>query len=64
MLISPTPGGSGFAEYVFKEYLGEFLPSMGVAVAIAILWRFVTYYPYLIAGALIIPKWIIKAFKK
>ena len=64
MLISPTPGGSGFAEYVFKEYLGEFLPGMGVAVAIAILWRLVTYYPYLIAGALIIPKWIIKAFKK
>ena len=21
MLISPTPGGSGFAEFVFKEYL-------------------------------------------
>lgn len=62
MLISPTPGGSGFAEFVFKEYLGEFLPSAGVAIAMAILWRLITYYPYLFIGVLIVPKWVNKHF--
>lgn len=62
MLVSPTPGGSGFAEFVFKEYLGEFLPSAGVAIAMAILWRLITYYPYLFVGAFIVPKWIGKHF--
>lgn len=62
MLISPTPGGSGFAEYVFSKYLGEFLPSAGVAVAMAILWRLISYYPYLFIGAFIVPRWIAKHF--
>ena len=62
MLISPTPGGSGFAEYVFSKYLGEFLPSAGVAVAMAILWRLISYYPYLFIGAFIVPLWIAKHF--
>lgn len=62
MLVSPTPGGSGFAEYVFSKYLGEFLPGAGVAVAMAILWRLISYYPYLFIGAFIVPKWITKNF--
>ena len=62
MLVSPTPGGSGFAEFVFKEYLGEFLPSAGVAIAMAMLWRLITYYPYLFAGVLIVPRWLAKHF--
>lgn len=62
MLVSPTPGGSGFAEYVFSKYLGEFLPSAGVAVAMAILWRLISYYPYLFIGAFIVPKWIARHF--
>ena len=64
MLVSPTPGGSGFAEYIFKEYLGEFLPSAGLAIAMAMLWRIITYYPYLIIGAFIVPKWIATSFKQ
>lgn len=62
MLVSPTPGGSGFAEFVFSKYLGEFLPDAGVAVAMAILWRLISYYPYLFIGAFIVPKWITKHF--
>ncbi|MDE7073647.1 MAG: flippase-like domain-containing protein, partial [Odoribacter sp.] len=64
MLVSPTPGGSGFAEFVFTEYLGEFLPGAGVAIAMAILWRLVTYYPYLLAGVFIVPKWVSRHFGK
>lgn len=60
MLISPTPGGSGFAEFVFKEYLGSFIIGgrAGVAIAMAIVWRLITYYPYLFVGVFIVPKWI------
>ncbi len=64
MLVSPTPGGSGFAEFVFKEFLVEFIPGTGVAVGIALLWRLITYYPYLIIGAIMLPKWIKSKFGK
>ncbi len=65
MLVSPTPGGSGFTEYVFAEYLGDFLPqAAGIAVMMALLWRLATYYPYLIAGAFIFPAWVKKKFGK
>jgi len=62
MLISPTPGGSGFAEYFFKEFLGAFLP-IGTGVAMAFLWRMVSYYPYLLIGAFVVPRWIKKTLK-
>jgi uncharacterized protein (TIRG00374 family) len=64
MLISPTPGGSGFSEFVFSNYLGDFLPAAGIAVVMAVLWRLYTYYPYLFIGAIILPKWIKEKFIK
>ncbi len=64
MLVSPTPGGSGFAEFVFKEFLAEFIPVAGVGVGIALLWRLITYYPYLFIGVIILPRWIKAKFGK
>ncbi len=65
MLVSPTPGGSGFSEYVFSEYLKEFMPQVaGIAIITAFVWRLFTYYPYLIAGVIIGPKWLRDKFKK
>ncbi len=61
MLVSPTPGGSGFAEYVFREFLAVFIP-VGTGVAMAFVWRLVSYYPYLFIGAVIIPRWVKKRF--
>lgn len=63
MLVSPTPGGSGFSEWVFTQYLGEFLPSTGVAATLALIWRLISYYPYLLIGVIILPKWIKQNFK-
>ncbi len=57
MLLSPTPGGAGFAEYVFKEFLAGFIP-MGTGIAMAFIWRLISYYPYLFIGAFLIPKWV------
>lgn len=56
MLVSPTPGGSGFAEYVFKEFLSDYIPAG--AIALAFCWRLISYYPYLIAGVALLPRWV------
>lgn len=64
MLVSPTPGGSGFAEYVFSEYLNDFIPLPSVAILLALLWRLLTYYPYLIIGVFLFPKWLKDKFAK
>ncbi|MDU1891198.1 MAG: lysylphosphatidylglycerol synthase transmembrane domain-containing protein [Dysgonomonas sp.] len=64
MVISPTPGGSGISEFIFKQYLSEFIPLAGVVPVIVLLWRLLTYYNYLFAGALIIPGWVKKSFGK
>lgn len=63
MIIAPTPGGSGFAEYIFQNFLSDVIPvqehtQSGTAAMIALLWRGVTYYPYLLIGAVILPRWV------
>ena len=67
MIISPTPGGSGFAELILGRYITDAIPADpaytgGIALAIAIIWRILTYYPYLIIGASIVPGWIQRKF--
>lgn len=64
MVISPTPGGSGISEFIFKQYLSEFIPLAGVVPLIILLWRLLTYYNYLFVGALIVPGWVKKSFGK
>lgn len=69
MIISPTPGGSGFAEIILGRYISDSIPADvlyagGIALAITIIWRIISYYPYLIIGAAIIPGWIQRKFVK
>ncbi len=69
MILSPTPGGSGIAEVIFSRYLSDFIPVSqdhiaSTALAIALIWRLISYYPYLFAGAIIAPGWINKNFIK
>jgi uncharacterized protein (TIRG00374 family) len=69
MIVSPTPGGSGFAEVILGRYLSDLIPAdplhvSGVALAMALIWRFISYYPFLIAGAFIVPGWIQNKFVK
>ncbi|MDB4534698.1 flippase-like domain-containing protein [Vicingaceae bacterium] len=61
MLISPTPGGAGIAEFAFQGFLSDFTP-LGLAGLLAILWRLFSYYPYLIIGFFILPKWLKKVY--
>jgi uncharacterized protein (TIRG00374 family) len=63
ILFSPTPGGSGLAEYMFSNFLGEFIPN-GLSASLGLLWRLVSYYPYLFIGAILLPRWVKKHFTK
>ncbi|MBK5285854.1 MAG: flippase-like domain-containing protein [Bacteroidia bacterium] len=63
ILFSPTPGGSGLAEFMFTDFLGEFIPQ-GLAASLGLLWRLLSYYPYLFIGAILIPPWINRVFGK
>ncbi|MGE5420606.1 MAG: lysylphosphatidylglycerol synthase transmembrane domain-containing protein [Chloroflexota bacterium] len=67
MIISPTPGGAGFAEVILGRYLSDLIPvdeihANGVSLAMAVIWRVISYYPFLIAGVLILPAWIGRKF--
>jgi uncharacterized protein (TIRG00374 family) len=69
MIISPSPGGSGFAELILGRYISDQIPADpliagSIALAIAIIWRIISYYPYLIIGALLVPGWIEQKFVK
>ena len=59
MMISPTPGGSGLAEISFSAFLSDFIHGdLLIVITIAILWRILSYYPYLFIGAIIFPHWL------
>ncbi len=62
MAFSPSPGGAGFAEFVFGDFLSDFVNVPSVALIIALIWRVMSYYLYLAAGAIIVPNWIRKVF--
>jgi glycosyltransferase 2 family protein len=60
MMISPTPGSSGTAEFFFAQFFAEFLN--GYTFVTSILWRMLSYYPYLLLGAIFLPRWIKQVF--
>ena len=64
MALSPTPGGAGIAEGLFYPFLSDFLSNIEVATVIALIWRLMSYYLYLTAGAVVVPNWIRKVFFK
>ncbi|MHA6248260.1 lysylphosphatidylglycerol synthase transmembrane domain-containing protein [Pontibacter sp. CAU 1760] len=62
LLVSVTPGGAGFAEIAFPAFFGAFLG--GFTTIIVLLYRLLTYYLYLVAGALIFPRWVARVYPK
>ena len=60
MRMSPTPGGSGVAEYAFGELMAPFGSSVVLILGLAFFWRILSYYSYLIIGSFILPKWLRK----
>lgn len=60
LMISPTPGGSGFSEWMFTEYYGDLIGNGELAVIMALIWRVITYYIYLVIGVCLIPGYFSK----
>jgi len=60
--FSPTPGGSGTMEFLFSGFFSDFI-SKGIGSVAALLWRLITYYPYLIIGVFVIPNWVRKVIR-
>ena len=58
MLVSITPGGSGVAEFGFGELLSTFTSSTLLLAAMALIWRLISYFPYLFIGSILLPRWI------
>lgn len=58
MATAPTPGGAGIAEILFAKLITDFVPDKGVATVVALLWRSMAYYGYLLLGALVVPGWV------
>ncbi len=62
ILFSPTPGGAGFVEVLFTKSLTDIVRH--IPIIVVTVWRIITYYGYLLAGAFIIPNWIDKIMKR
>ncbi|HBI57652.1 MAG: lysylphosphatidylglycerol synthase transmembrane domain-containing protein [Duncaniella sp.] len=62
LMASPTPGGSGVSEWLFTTYYGDLIHSAGMALVIALFWRIISYYIYLVVGACIVPGWVKRGY--
>jgi len=63
MAFSPTPGGSGIAEFAVSEYLTDYV-TVGIVFIVAFIWRILEYYSYLLIGAVVVPNWVRKIYKR
>ena len=66
MEVSPSPGGAGLVDDAFQKFTSDVLPfgKYGAfVIVIGQLWRFLTYYIYLLIGAVIVPNWINNVIK-
>ncbi|QDA60634.1 lysylphosphatidylglycerol synthase transmembrane domain-containing protein [Hymenobacter jejuensis] len=64
LLIAITPGGAGIAEGAFPTFFGKFIGTPTMTNFIVLLYRIVTYYMYLVLGAIFLPRWISRVFVK
>lgn len=62
LMMSVTPGAAGLAEIAFPAFFGVFVGSF--TTVIVLLYRLLTYYLYLVLGAIVFPRWAAKAFSK
>lgn len=62
LMVSPTPGGAGLSEWLFTEYYADLVPTAAIALILAVFWRIISYYVYLIIGTCLVPKWLSDTF--
>ena len=67
LLVSPTPGSSGVAEWLLQVFFGKWLSAAPSPIAPAItmlIWRMATHFVYLLLGVLVIPSWLNQTGRK
>lgn len=64
LMVSPTPGGAGLSEWLFSNYYGDLVGTAGMALIMSIFWRLITYYIYLVMGAIVTPGWLRDYYEK
>lgn len=60
LMVSPTPGGSGVSEWLFTSYYGDLIGNVSVALVLAMIWRVLSYYIYLLSGVCLAPSYFRK----
>jgi uncharacterized protein (TIRG00374 family) len=58
LLIPATPGAIGMAEGLFLMFLNPYFDNPQLTNTVAVLWRLLSYWPYLFAGLMVFPIWI------
>ena len=58
LMVSPTPGGSGVSEYLFSEYYGDMIVGGSMVLVLALLWRLLSYYIYMLIGTFMLPSFL------
>lgn len=58
LMIAITPGGSGIAELIFPAFMGPYIPTKKISRQLSVLWRMITYYPYILMGVVVLPYWM------
>ena len=61
--FSPTPGGSGLAEALFGNLLSDIVP-IGIGVVVAMVWRALSYYFFILMGIIVLPGWLKQHVRK
>lgn len=64
LVLTPTPGGSGMAEFAFGHFYSDIILDRGLAKVVGAFWRLLTYYPYLILGVFVLPVWVARIYGK
>lgn len=59
-ILPLSPGGVGLAELAFLAFLCEFI-TRGLSTSAMLVWRLLSYYVYLIAGLIVLPRWLSRA---
>lgn len=58
LTVTPTPGGSGVSEYLFDAYYGDIIAGGAMILILALLWRILSYYIYLVIGIFMMPSFL------
>lgn len=61
MVLSPTPGSAGVAEAGFVLMFTD-LVTPGLVIPLALLWRMLSYYPYLFVGVPVMSRWLQRVY--